>query len=421
MSKLRAALFSGVLLTALPSLAQDDGATGRVPDPAAIPGDPQDASLQQPQPVQELATTPSHTLITFNEYPVNTVITEQYKASGVVFDKAYIELDNLPNPSYLSGSNEYYPSPYGDGKNATPITATFLTPTNQVSADPIYLDAGATMTLEVFDKNGASIGKTIGTSRLKIEAKGIAKAVFTFSDAGGRIDDIAGIDNLDFTPKPVIVLDPGHGLLLGTDKRKHYQRPESPNFLLREDNLTLSIAASALQQLIADKYVAYQTRSGADALYGAPCGAPDPETDTISHCNEDLKRRIAVVSKLKAQDKDVVFVSIHTNGGNARLLNGRTQTFYCMDDAAPLADKLLKQIWTVAPANLSLRTGGYKECSQAVVVRTAELGMPGSLVEVLYHTDSDDEALLNSAAFRDQAGKRIAKAIEDFIENNLNK
>jgi hypothetical protein len=60
-------------------------------------------------------------------------------------------------------------------------------------------------------------------------------------------------------PRPVIILDPGHGLLLGDDGRKHYQRPESPTFGLREDNLTLAMANAVMQQLANNGYEVHMT------------------------------------------------------------------------------------------------------------------------------------------------------------------
>ncbi len=137
--------------------------------------------------------------ITFDDYPVNTVITNQYKSMGVVFDESFRELDNLADPAYLSGDNEDYPSPYGNGQNAAPITATFQSPVSFVSADPIYLDGGAIMLVDVYDKDDKLLGHSSGSGTIRIEAKGIKKAVFSFYLSGG-IDDIAGIDNLKFDP-----------------------------------------------------------------------------------------------------------------------------------------------------------------------------------------------------------------------------
>ncbi len=41
--------------------------------------------------------------------------------------------------------------------------------------------------------------------------------------------------------------------------------------------------------------------------------------------------------------------------------------------------------------------------------------IPGSLIEVLYHSNLDDEKLLNDLAFLTRAGDGIAKATKDYI------
>ncbi|MGR9037517.1 MAG: N-acetylmuramoyl-L-alanine amidase family protein [Gammaproteobacteria bacterium] len=220
----------------------------------------------------------------------------------------------------------------------------------------------------------------------------------------------------------MVVLDPGHGLLLGDDGRKHYQRPETSTFGLHEDNLTLAMANEAKRQLEDDEYQVVMTRSGSDATRLKPCGTPDPETDIIDYCNDDLKDRVAIARDTKdkiGDTKKVLFVSIHTNGGSARSLNGRTQTFYCFDAAKTLADLLLDEISAIAPPVFSLFTGGYRDCEIAVIAKTAGMDIPGSLVEVLYHSHPDDETLLNDPAFLSQAGSGIAKGIKDYIEKHL--
>lgn len=253
-----------------------------------------------------------------------------------------------------------------------------------------------------------------------IEAPGIKYVTFNYTNTKYGF---YGIDDLDFTPMPVVILDPGHGLLLGDDGRKHYQRPESPAYGLREDDLTLAMANAAKQQLENDGYEVVMTRTGPDAASGETCGTPDPETDRIDYCNADLKKRVAIARDKKEElgdDRDVVFVSIHTNGGAARLINGRTQSFYCFDAASTLAEQLLNEIMAIAPPILSLFTGGYQDCGLAVIAKTADMDIPGSLIEVLYHNNLDDEELLNNPAFLTQAGSGIATAIKDFTKQQSN-
>lgn len=143
-------------------------------------------------------------------------------------------------------------------------------------------------------------------------------------------------------------------------------------------------------------------------------------TDLIDYCNGDLKKRVAITQEKKEEvgdDRGIVFVSIHTNGGTiGRLTKGRTQTFYCFDAASTLADQLLNEIAAIAPPVSSLFAGGYQDCDLAVIAKTAGMNIPGSLIEVLYHNNLDDETLLSNPAFLAQAGSGMAKAIKKFIE-----
>jgi N-acetylmuramoyl-L-alanine amidase len=215
-----------------------------------------------------------------------------------------------------------------------------------------------------------------------IEFPGMKYVAFNYTNT---LYGFYGIDDLDFTTMPLVILDPGHGLLLGDDGRKHYQRPESPAYGLHEDDLTLAMANAAKQQLENDGYEVVMTRTGSDAASGEPCGTPDLVTDLIDYCNGDLKKRIAITQEKKEEvgdDRGIVFVSIHTNGGTiGRLIKGRTQTFYCFDAASTLADQLLNEIAAIAPPVSSLFTGGYQDCDLAVIAKTAGMNIPGSLIE----------------------------------------
>jgi hypothetical protein len=153
--------------------------------------------------------------ITFDDYPVNTIIGSQYAGKGVTFDRTFIELDNLPSIRYLSADNESYPSPYGNGLNAAPITATFAVSTPFVEAVPVYLDQGSVMIIKAYNNAGALIGTISGASTLRLTAAGIKKAVFSFVGSQGRIDDIAGIDNLRFEASSVVFKE--HGINYGWD------------------------------------------------------------------------------------------------------------------------------------------------------------------------------------------------------------
>lgn len=302
------------------------------------------------------------------------------------------------------------------------ILMTFANPVSTLTLTGLDFGNSDTegMTLTAYDSSGNFIAQehfssqfANGAIRGKIAFSGMKYVAFNYTNTKYGF---YGIDDLEFKVDPIIVIDPGHGLLLGDDGMKHYQRPESPTFGLREDNLTLSIAKAAKEQLENDGYRVGLTRYGVDAAYPGTCGTPDLNTNIINYCNNDLKARIKFAKKFKEKDnEDVLFVSIHTNGGNARSVRGRTQTFYCFNPSGLLSELLLDEITNIATPIFSLFTGGYKNCDFAVIKKTSEIEISGSLIEVLYHNNLDDEALLNSPWFLDLAGERIAKAIKDFI------
>ena len=132
--------------------------------------------------------------IYFDEYPLNTAITNQYANLGVVFDQAYIELDGW-SAHCLSGENETPNS--GVGAPAAPITARFLGPTHFVRANSAYLDAGTTLRIDAYDEAGNLIGTTQGTGEQAVYVVGIWKAVFSFINPNNP-DDIACLDDLSF-------------------------------------------------------------------------------------------------------------------------------------------------------------------------------------------------------------------------------
>ena len=177
------------------------------------------------------------------------------------------------------------------------------------------------------------------------------------------------------------------------------------------------MAQAAKAQVLADGYSnVYLTRSGARALYTKSCGKPDSD-GIIDYCNEDLKLRVAHAKKLEIEDgKRTIFVSIHTNVGFLnRIRYGRTQSFWCEGKSQPLAAKIQAGITAlVANPSGSIR----QDCGLAVLAKTSEMKIPGALVEVLYHSDSDDEALLNVPANLTAYGKAIGSAAKAYAEEN---
>lgn len=321
----------------------------------------------------------------------------------------------------FSGRNVIYDDPSSGGT----ITVTFDTAiTGMVHSVSARITGNTNITMTAYGKANAVLG-TAQTGGPNYAGKGTPNMLLTIPSPTAAIARVVvhdsgntfTIDDFTFSATPsVTLLDPGHGLLMGSDGKWHYQRPASPTYSLREDLLTLSIAAAAKDQLVNDDREVYMTRSEARALYDQSCGTIRAD-DTIDSCNDDLKLRIALAKRLKLDEKnDVTFVSVHTNGGLKRSIRGRTQTFYCLNESKLLADKLLAAIWAVAPANLSLSTGGYIDCDMAVLGKTAADKIPASLIEVLYHTDRNDEDLLINNSFLTNAGKGIASAIEEFID-----
>lgn len=242
---------------------------------------------------------------------------------------------------------------------------------------------------------------------------------------GYRIDISQACKN-NCNPPTIIILDPGHGQVLGDDGKYHFQRPATSTFGLREDNLTLAIAQNAENHLNSLGYKVVMTRITDKGLYPGSCGAPNWLDDTIPYCERDVEARWRLAYKIKAnatKGEKVVFVSIHTNGGSiGRKRRGRTQSFYCDDpslevrvDSFPLSMSLLDQITSVFPLNIDYEAkGGYFDCSYTVLHRTNSFEVPGSIVEVLYHSHPDDELILNDPVALNRAGIAITRAVEQF-------
>ncbi len=149
---------------------------------------------------------PSAVTITFSEFPVGTVITNQYaKDDGIVFqgtsaaDAQFISNDGAnPDSPELSGTPQF----------AGDVGAHFVLPnTNQpatvdsVSMDVGYIDNPGSTQVNAYDSNGALLGSVvanqIGFNHLTIAFKGIASFVVTsVSDEAAGF----GVDNVSFIP-----------------------------------------------------------------------------------------------------------------------------------------------------------------------------------------------------------------------------
>ena len=331
----------------------------------------------------------------------------------------------------FSGRNIIYDTQGGSGVITATFDSAMTGPVRKVSA---RITGNRNITMTAFDKDNAVINTAetgganyvgVGTPNklVTVESDTVPIASVNFHDSGNTYT----IDDFTFTAdRYVIVLDPGHGQLLDADGATlHYQRPATPTFELREDNLTLSIANAVKGKLEADKYTVYLTREGSSAPINERikgCGAPK-----YDYCNEDLQLRVA---RTRQYDKDsdigAVFVSIHTNGSDiplvGRLKNG-TESYYCSGDRdySPLSQGILDGIVAFGTASLGI----YDGCDKGVLKNMGQFSIPNSLVEVAYHSNSfkipgpTDEERLNDPAFRTSAGNAIATAIDQFIVNVL--
>jgi len=333
----------------------------------------------------------------------------------------------------FSGRNVIYDTSGGNGVITAVFDASATGPVRKVS---VRITGNRNITMTAFDKDNAvlDIAETgganyvgVGTPNklVTVESETVPIASVNFHDSGNSYT----IDDFTFrSDRYVVVLDPGHGQLLDKDGvTLHYQRPASPTFGLREDNLTLLIANAAKSQLEVDnKYTVYLTRTGSRAPITergiTGCGAPK-----YDYCNDDLKLRVEKSRQYDlASDVGAVFVSVHTNGSDipivGRLKNG-TLSQYCSgrDDYSPLAQGMLDGIVALGIKDLGIGSN----CNTGVLKRMGESNIPNSLVEVAYHSNTfkisgpTDEERLNDSTFRTNAGKSIGTAIDQYIVNEL--
>lgn len=99
--------------------------------------------------------------------------------------------------------------------------------------------------------------------------------------------------------KIVIVIDPGHGMLKAANNEYYYQRPASPKYHLREDNLTLVMGKAAKNALEAmdSRYQVVLTRNDIFALVTEQCIAPPSHYRPGNHDHSILQYRFTNESK----------------------------------------------------------------------------------------------------------------------------
>ena len=355
-------------------------------------------------------------------------------AFGITFTGATVlacggSLNCVPFPPY-SGRNVIYDQPGYSGVITAVFNEAETGPVTKVSA---RITGNRSITMTAYDKDGNVVGvEETGGANYVGSDSGIAPNKLLTIDATGTSNSIVKVtmhdggntftvDDFTFESNPkVVILDPGHGKLKGSDGLFHYQRPATANHFLHEDDLTLAMSNAALGYLKQKKYTAYATRTGSDALYKRVCG--EDKTPKYSICNADLVLRNKFTHKYETSGNDVIFVSIHTNGGTLnRALHGRTQTFYCKDSSLVLAQELYDQVTSVFPINAHLLSPVMQDCELGVLKGPQKSSSLASLIEVLYHSDSEDEDLLANAANLTSAGQAIAKAAINVMQKDAGK
>jgi hypothetical protein len=160
--------------------------------------------------VAGLASAAPTTLITFDEFPLGTAISNQYAPQGVIFSAATY---NLPVIS-MNGAMPTQPILRPDGGPSTfagDFWMKFITPVVDVQFDSGYWDGVGTGVINVYDPYlnplASLTNTTTGVNVTSLSGMGSIGYIYFNSVADGAGADI---DNLAFTPIPA----PG-AILLG--------------------------------------------------------------------------------------------------------------------------------------------------------------------------------------------------------------
>lgn len=161
--------------------------------------------------VAGLASAAPTTLITFDEFPVGTAISNQYAPQGVIFSAATY---NLPVIS-MNGAMPMQPILRPDGGPSTyagDFWMRFTTPVLEVQFDSGYWDGVGTGVIDVYDPAMTPLvslsNMTTGVNVTNISGMGPVGYIYFNSIGDGAGADI---DNLGFRPIPA----PG-AILLGS-------------------------------------------------------------------------------------------------------------------------------------------------------------------------------------------------------------
>jgi len=153
----------------------------------------------------------ANAVINFSEFPLGTVISNQYAPQGVIFSAATYNLPVIDNDFAMPGTPILRP----DGGPTTyqgDFWMQFTTPVLDVDFDSGYWDTIGAGVIGVYDPSAvllASYSNTlIGVEHISISGLGQIGNIYFNSVNDGNGGDI---DNLDFTPIPA----PG-AILLGS-------------------------------------------------------------------------------------------------------------------------------------------------------------------------------------------------------------
>lgn len=124
--------------------------------------------------------------------------------------------------------------------------------------------------------------------------------------------------------------------------------------------------------------------------------------------NPELHERVAVANNLRAD----CYVSIHCNGHNNPAANG-TETYYYDENtrrstqSRTLATCIQHRLKRLGRVDRGVKHGNFH------VLR--ETHIPAALVEIAFITNPEEESLLASEVFLDEAAMNIAQGIADFL------
>jgi len=225
---------------------------------------------------------------------------------------------------------------------------------------------------------------------------------------------------LAFEPRPLIVIDPGHG---GKEIGASHVFPDGT--VLTEKDLNLAVATKVTALLRAAGYTVIQTRT-TDSWVDSKL--IDVTGDGVVNLADDLQMRIDIANNAHA----TLFLSIHFNGATDPSISGTTAYY---DAARPFSDRseyfatLINQE-TVA----HLHAIGYYPVNRGVMTDSSAVGagehfyilgpdavrpsqMPGALVEGLFLTNPVDALQLRNPQTVDALAQAYAQAVKDYYGN----